>query len=72
MDESIRKTQEQEALVRLLSPYFNAGLIFCLLALGCTSLTFNTAVTTARRANFKILLLRSTLPALLQVQNRAK
>lgn len=38
MDEAMRKAQEREALIRVLSPYFNAALVFCLVALGCTSI----------------------------------
>lgn len=38
MDEDIRRNQEHDALVKKLSPYFNAALILSLIAIGATSL----------------------------------
>jgi len=38
MDEEIRRNQEHDALVRKLSPFFNAALILSLVAIGATSL----------------------------------
>jgi hypothetical protein len=37
MNEQMRKSEEHDALMRKLAPYFNAGLVLSLIALGVTS-----------------------------------